>query len=169
MDEGFFLLLSLLFFLTPHTTKDQSRVPMAQPVWLTMCPGAPSVSPTGFRSVPLKNGYDENLELASLLVHINIRQAGVSDGHSCKNVAIMTPPALTRPRPPTLPTFVAQRVEEELYSSSNQLKKQFEGGAEPFLYDTHSNLQRTSLPRQHHNLMREPSTPTGQAHWLDGF
>ncbi|XP_075875350.1 1-phosphatidylinositol 4,5-bisphosphate phosphodiesterase gamma-2 isoform X2 [Nelusetta ayraudi] len=84
---------------------------------------------SGYRSVPLKNGYDENLELASLLVHINIRQAG---------------------------------VEEELYSSSSQLKKQFEGGAEPFLYDTHSNLQRTSLPRQqHHHLMREPSTPTG--------
>lgn len=75
-----------------------------------------------------------------------------------------TPPALTRPH------FVAQRVEEELYSSSSQLKKQFEGGAEPFLYDTHSNLQRTTLPRQqHHHLMREPSTPTGQALWLFGF
>lgn len=119
-----------------------------------------SVSLKGYRSVPLKNGYDENLELASLLVHINIRQAGVSDGHACKwRCLCQTPPALTRAH------FVAQRVEEELYSSSSQLKKQFEGGAEPFLYDTHSNLQRTSLPRQqHHHLMREPSTPTGQTH-----
>lgn len=33
---------------------------------------------TGYRSVLLKNGYSENLELASLLVHINVNQAGVS-------------------------------------------------------------------------------------------
>lgn len=64
--------------------------------------------------------------------------------------------------------FVAQRVEEELYSSSSQLKKQSEAGAEPFLYDTHSNLQRAAIPRQHHHLMREPSTPTGQTRWLFG-
>lgn len=32
---------------------------------------------TGYRSVPLKNGYSENLELASLLVYINVQQAGV--------------------------------------------------------------------------------------------
>uniref|UniRef100_A0A671URZ2 Phosphoinositide phospholipase C n=1 Tax=Sparus aurata TaxID=8175 RepID=A0A671URZ2_SPAAU len=32
---------------------------------------------SGYRSVPLKNGYSENLELASLLVHISILQAGV--------------------------------------------------------------------------------------------
>lgn len=57
-----------------------------------------------------------------------------------------------------------QKVEEELYLSSNQLKKQSEAGAEPFLYDTHSNLQRATIPRQHHHLMREPSTPTGQSH-----
>lgn len=36
------------------------------------------VSLLGYRSVPLKNGYDENLELASLLVHIQIQQNGVS-------------------------------------------------------------------------------------------
>lgn len=35
------------------------------------------LSSTGYRSVPLKNGYSENLELASLLVHISILQAGV--------------------------------------------------------------------------------------------
>uniref|UniRef100_A0AAQ6ABH0 Phosphoinositide phospholipase C n=1 Tax=Amphiprion ocellaris TaxID=80972 RepID=A0AAQ6ABH0_AMPOC len=32
---------------------------------------------SGYRSVPLKNGYSENLELASLLVHIDVKQAGV--------------------------------------------------------------------------------------------
>uniref|UniRef100_A0A8C2WT92 Phosphoinositide phospholipase C n=1 Tax=Cyclopterus lumpus TaxID=8103 RepID=A0A8C2WT92_CYCLU len=32
---------------------------------------------SGFRSVPLKNGYSEDLELASLLVYINVQQAGV--------------------------------------------------------------------------------------------
>lgn len=86
----------------------------------------------GYRSVPLKNSYNENLELASLLVHVDVRQAA--------------------------------RAEEELYSSSSQLKKQCEGGAEPFLYDTHSNLQRATVPRQQlqqHHLVREPSTPTG--------
>lgn len=33
----------------------------------------------GYRCVPLKNGYSENMELASLLVHIDIRKAGVSE------------------------------------------------------------------------------------------
>uniref|UniRef100_A0A4W6F048 1-phosphatidylinositol 4,5-bisphosphate phosphodiesterase gamma n=1 Tax=Lates calcarifer TaxID=8187 RepID=A0A4W6F048_LATCA len=69
---------------------------------------------TGYRSVPLKNGYSENLELASLLVHIDVQQAG--------------------------------KAEEELYSSSSQLrKKQAELSSEPFLYDTHTNIQRSSL------------------------
>uniref|UniRef100_A0A7N8XLA5 1-phosphatidylinositol 4,5-bisphosphate phosphodiesterase gamma n=1 Tax=Mastacembelus armatus TaxID=205130 RepID=A0A7N8XLA5_9TELE len=65
---------------------------------------------SGYRSVPLKNGYNENLELASLLVYIN-------------------------------------KVEEELYSSSSQLKKkQAELSSEPFLYDTHTNIQRSAAP-----------------------
>lgn len=34
---------------------------------------------TGYRSVPLKNGYSEDLELASLLVYISVQQAGVSN------------------------------------------------------------------------------------------
>ncbi|KAM7396346.1 hypothetical protein PAMP_019391 [Pampus punctatissimus] len=82
---------------------------------------------SGYRSVPLKNGYSEDLELASLLVYINVQQAG--------------------------------KAEEELYSSSSQLKKkQAEVSGEMFLYDTHTNIQRAALPRQHNNLMREFST-----------
>uniref|UniRef100_A0A3B4TJ58 1-phosphatidylinositol 4,5-bisphosphate phosphodiesterase gamma n=1 Tax=Seriola dumerili TaxID=41447 RepID=A0A3B4TJ58_SERDU len=79
---------------------------------------------SGFRSVPLKNGYSENLELASLLVYINVQQA--------------------------------EKAEEELYSSSSQLrKKQAEVSSEPFLYDTHTNIQRSAAPRQHNSLTRE--------------
>lgn len=33
---------------------------------------------TGFRSVPLKNGYSEDIPLASLLVHIKIERLYVS-------------------------------------------------------------------------------------------
>lgn len=33
---------------------------------------------TGYRSVPLKNGYSEDLELATLLVHLSIRNSKVS-------------------------------------------------------------------------------------------
>uniref|UniRef100_A0A8C4HEX9 Phosphoinositide phospholipase C n=1 Tax=Dicentrarchus labrax TaxID=13489 RepID=A0A8C4HEX9_DICLA len=81
---------------------------------------------SGYRSVPLKNGYNENLELASLLVHISVQQAG--------------------------------RAEEELYSSSSQLrKKQSELSSEPFLYDTHTNI-RAAAPRQQNHLTREVST-----------
>uniref|UniRef100_A0A3Q3H050 1-phosphatidylinositol 4,5-bisphosphate phosphodiesterase gamma n=1 Tax=Kryptolebias marmoratus TaxID=37003 RepID=A0A3Q3H050_KRYMA len=80
---------------------------------------------SGYRSVPLKNGYSENLELASLLIHIDVQQAG--------------------------------RAEEELYSSSSQLRKKQAEQSEPFLYDTHSNLQRSPLPRQPTHLEREPS------------
>ncbi|KAM4553805.1 1-phosphatidylinositol 4,5-bisphosphate phosphodiesterase gamma-2 [Fundulus diaphanus] len=34
---------------------------------------------SGYRSVPLKNGYSENLELASLLVYISVQQAGKAE------------------------------------------------------------------------------------------
>uniref|UniRef100_A0A673BF19 Phosphoinositide phospholipase C n=1 Tax=Sphaeramia orbicularis TaxID=375764 RepID=A0A673BF19_9TELE len=74
---------------------------------------------TGYRSVPLKNGYSENLELASLLIYI---------------------------------------TEEELYSSSSQLRRKQAELSEPFLYDTHTNLQGSAPPRQHNPLMRESST-----------
>uniref|UniRef100_A0A665WP58 Phosphoinositide phospholipase C n=1 Tax=Echeneis naucrates TaxID=173247 RepID=A0A665WP58_ECHNA len=88
---------------------------------------------SGFRSVPLKNGYNENLELASLLVYIYVQQAG--------------------------------KAEEELYSSSSQLrKKQAEVNSEPFLYDTHTNFQRSAVPRQHSNLSREFSTSEKHRH-----
>uniref|UniRef100_A0A7N6FMA9 1-phosphatidylinositol 4,5-bisphosphate phosphodiesterase gamma n=1 Tax=Anabas testudineus TaxID=64144 RepID=A0A7N6FMA9_ANATE len=81
---------------------------------------------SGYRSVPLKNGYNEDLELASLLVYIN-----------CIHI---------------------HSTEEELYSSSSQLKKkQAEVSSEPFLYDTHTNLQRAA-PRQQNHLTREFST-----------
>uniref|UniRef100_A0A3B4TIQ3 1-phosphatidylinositol 4,5-bisphosphate phosphodiesterase gamma n=1 Tax=Seriola dumerili TaxID=41447 RepID=A0A3B4TIQ3_SERDU len=83
---------------------------------------------SGFRSVPLKNGYSENLELASLLVYINF-------------------------------DINMEKAEEELYSSSSQLrKKQAEVSSEPFLYDTHTNIQRSAAPRQHNSLTREFST-----------
>ncbi|XP_041852355.1 1-phosphatidylinositol 4,5-bisphosphate phosphodiesterase gamma-2 [Melanotaenia boesemani] len=80
---------------------------------------------SGYRSVPLKNGYSENLELASLLVYINVQQAG--------------------------------RAEEELYSSSSQLRKKQAEQSESFLYDTHANIQRPTPPRQQNQLMRESS------------
>uniref|UniRef100_A0A8C5AH59 Phosphoinositide phospholipase C n=1 Tax=Gadus morhua TaxID=8049 RepID=A0A8C5AH59_GADMO len=66
----------------------------------------------GYRSVPLKNGYSENLELASLLIYIDIEQVGV------------------------------RKTEEELYSSSGQLQKKPSSGSEPFLYDSHSSTKR---------------------------
>lgn len=84
----------------------------------------------GYRSVPLKNGYNENLELASLLVHIQIEQAG--------------------------------NTEEELYSSSSQLRKKQAEICEPFLYDTHTNLQRSAPARQPNQLSREPSEKHGR-------
>ncbi|XP_047453224.1 1-phosphatidylinositol 4,5-bisphosphate phosphodiesterase gamma-2 [Mugil cephalus] len=79
---------------------------------------------SGYRSIPLKNGYSENLELASLLVYISIQQAG--------------------------------KAEEALYSSYRDLKKQTEV-CEPFLYDTHTNIQRSAPPRQQGHLTREYS------------
>lgn len=81
---------------------------------------------SGYRSVPLKNGYSENAELASLLVHIQIDQAA--------------------------------NTQEELYSSSSQLRKKQAELSEPFLYDTHSNLQCSAAAAPFtHQLSREPS------------
>ncbi|XP_017321040.1 1-phosphatidylinositol 4,5-bisphosphate phosphodiesterase gamma-2 [Ictalurus punctatus] len=79
---------------------------------------------TGYRSVPLKNGYSENLELASLLVYVDIQQV--------------------------------EKAEEELYSSSSQLRKrQAELCSELFLYDTHSGLQRAVPSNRHDVLLQE--------------
>uniref|UniRef100_A0AAR2JPF6 Phosphoinositide phospholipase C n=1 Tax=Pygocentrus nattereri TaxID=42514 RepID=A0AAR2JPF6_PYGNA len=82
---------------------------------------------SGYRSVPLKNGYSENLELASLLVYVDIQQV--------------------------------EKAEEELYSSSSQLRKrQAELSNELFLYDTHSGLQRSAPPHRRDDLMQEFSS-----------
>lgn len=40
------------------------------------------LSRSGYRSVPLKNGYSENLELASLLVYVDIQQVEVREDHN---------------------------------------------------------------------------------------
>uniref|UniRef100_A0A8C7Y3Y0 1-phosphatidylinositol 4,5-bisphosphate phosphodiesterase gamma n=1 Tax=Oryzias sinensis TaxID=183150 RepID=A0A8C7Y3Y0_9TELE len=77
---------------------------------------------SGYRSVPLKNGFSENLELASLLIYISVNQAG-----------------------------------EDLYSSSRQLKSEQAEKSEPFLYDTHNNISRSSLPREFNPLVRDAS------------
>ncbi|RXM29565.1 1-phosphatidylinositol 4,5-bisphosphate phosphodiesterase gamma-2 [Acipenser ruthenus] len=80
---------------------------------------------TGYRSVPLKNGFSEDIELASLLVFIDINQI--------------------------------EKAEEELYSSSTQLRKrQAVLSNEMFLYDTHQNLSRGPYNRD--DLMKEFST-----------
>lgn len=109
---------------------------------------------TGYRSVPLKNGYSEDLELASLLVYISVQQAGVSNAPGahrrlchCGGISVIS--WLAR---------IIQKAEEELYSSSSQLKKKQAELGEPFLYDTHSNLQRSSLAQPTNNLMRKGST-----------
>lgn len=79
---------------------------------------------SGYRSVPLRNGYSETLELSSLLVYVDIQPV--------------------------------EKAEEELYSSSNQLRKrQAELCTELFLYDTHSGLQRKAPANQHDDLMLE--------------
>ncbi|KAK7892087.1 hypothetical protein WMY93_024050 [Mugilogobius chulae] len=80
---------------------------------------------SGYRSVPLKNGFNENVELASLLVHIHIEQAA--------------------------------NTQEELYSSSSQLRKKQTEFSEPFLYDTHTNLQQRPPAQLTHQLSRENS------------
>lgn len=43
---------------------------------------------TGYRSVSLKNGYSENLDLASLLVFIDVQPAGVRKAHKHTSVLI---------------------------------------------------------------------------------
>lgn len=54
--------------------------------------------------------------------------------------------------------WLLQKAEEELYSSSSQLRKrQEELSKELLLYDTHSNLQRSG-PQRRDDLMREFST-----------
>ncbi|MFT7813995.1 1-phosphatidylinositol 4,5-bisphosphate phosphodiesterase gamma-2 isoform X1 [Arapaima gigas] len=82
---------------------------------------------SGYRSVPLKNGYSEDLELASLLVYIDVQKVG--------------------------------KAEEELYSSSCQLRKrQAELSNELFLYDTHSNLQAGPAHRRNDIIQELSST-----------
>lgn len=109
---------------------------------------------TGYRSVPLKNGYSENLELASLLVYIEIQQAEVSK-HTW-SVSQLIPRRIYGCVIPLL-VSVIQKAQEDLYTSSNQLKKDQAEHSEPFLYDMHSNIQRSVQPRQQSPLVREAS------------
>uniref|UniRef100_A0A8C5ATZ7 Phosphoinositide phospholipase C n=1 Tax=Gadus morhua TaxID=8049 RepID=A0A8C5ATZ7_GADMO len=53
---------------------------------------------TGYRSVPLKNGYSENLELASLLIYIDIEQVGVRKSYNAHTIHCYLP-AQTSPLP----------------------------------------------------------------------
>ncbi|KAF5918570.1 hypothetical protein HPG69_005005 [Diceros bicornis minor] len=74
---------------------------------------------SGFRSVPLKNGYSEDIELASLLVFCEMR--------------------------PVLVSGEIPESEEELYSSCRQLRRrQEELNNQLFLYDTHQNLRNAN-------------------------
>ncbi|MGH0123686.1 UNVERIFIED_CONTAM: hypothetical protein FKN15_028917 [Acipenser sinensis] len=96
-------------------------------LYMAVCPKMfmASFAFTGYRSVPLKNGFSEDIELASLLVFIDINQI--------------------------------EKTEEELYSSSTQLRKrQAVLSNEMFLYDTHQNLSRGAYNRD--DLMKEFST-----------
>ncbi|XP_061628405.1 1-phosphatidylinositol 4,5-bisphosphate phosphodiesterase gamma-2 isoform X2 [Phyllopteryx taeniolatus] len=90
---------------------------------------------SGYRSVPLKNGYNENLELASLLVDIKVLQP--------------------------------ENTEEELYSSSSQLrKKQADLSSEGLLYNTHTKIKLSSPPHQpltSNPFVREFSTSAHRA------
>lgn len=45
------------------------------------------LSLSGYRSVPLKNGYSENLELASLLVYVDIQQVEVRGKHTVSQLS----------------------------------------------------------------------------------
>nr|XP_057932323.1 1-phosphatidylinositol 4,5-bisphosphate phosphodiesterase gamma-2 [Doryrhamphus excisus]XP_057932325.1 1-phosphatidylinositol 4,5-bisphosphate phosphodiesterase gamma-2 [Doryrhamphus excisus] len=89
---------------------------------------------SGYRSVPLKNGYNEDLELASLLVDIKVQQP--------------------------------ENTEEDLYSSSSQLrKKPSELSSEGLLYNSHTNIKLSSVPGQSpapHQFARESSTSEKQ-------
>ncbi|RXM97686.1 1-phosphatidylinositol 4,5-bisphosphate phosphodiesterase gamma-2 [Acipenser ruthenus] len=98
-------------------------------LYVALCPSwkmfMASFAFTGYRSVPLKNGFSEDIELASLLVFIDMNQV--------------------------------EKAEEELYSSSTQLRKrQAVLSNEMFLYDTHKNLSRGPYNRD--DLMKEFST-----------
>lgn len=54
-------------------------------------------------------------------------------------------------------TCVWQRVQEDLYSSSRQLKSEQAEHGEPFLYDTHNNISRPGLAREQNPLVRDAS------------
>ncbi|XP_028665993.1 1-phosphatidylinositol 4,5-bisphosphate phosphodiesterase gamma-2-like [Erpetoichthys calabaricus] len=86
---------------------------------------------TGYRSVPLENGFSENLELAALLVYIEVSPF--------------------------------EKAEEELYSSSLQLRKrQAELSNELFLYDSQHNLKKGAHFRD--DLVREFDRNEAQLH-----
>lgn len=71
---------------------------------------------SGYRSVPLKNGYNEKLDLAALLVYINVQQAGVSQSVSeCVQLAssCVTFDPVTCPESRGGAVLVVQPAEEE--------------------------------------------------------
>ncbi|XP_075045258.1 1-phosphatidylinositol 4,5-bisphosphate phosphodiesterase gamma-2 isoform X2 [Mixophyes fleayi] len=85
---------------------------------------------TGYRSVPLKNGFGEDIELSSLLVHCQIK----------KDLG----------------------NEEDLYSSSGNLRRHIGHNNEVSLYDTHENMRvpiRDGMARHPVNDVRGTPVP----------
>ncbi|XP_038662281.1 1-phosphatidylinositol 4,5-bisphosphate phosphodiesterase gamma-2 [Scyliorhinus canicula] len=100
---------------------------------------------TGYRSVPLKNGYNEDIELAALLVQCEVNQLGEGEEE------LYSSRQQLRQRPveglyDTAP--IRQRTVDGLYNSSAPRQRQFE----PMLYDSspmqtgRSGVQRDQLP-----------------------
>lgn len=99
--------------------------------------------------------------MASLLVHVDVKTAGVSKPTQKVVVVVVEVGGGALCACDQAFLFI-QRSEEELYSSSCNLRKKPEVGGEPFLYDRHGSLQRGSLPRQHNPLLREFSASEKQ-------
>ncbi|XP_067854198.1 1-phosphatidylinositol 4,5-bisphosphate phosphodiesterase gamma-2-like [Heptranchias perlo] len=96
---------------------------------------------TGFRSVPLKNGYSEDLELAALLIQCEVNQLGEGEEE------LYSSRQQLRQRPveglyDTTP--IRQRTLDGLYSSSAPRQRQFD----PMLYDSYTSqaCRREQLP-----------------------
>ncbi|XP_078400680.1 1-phosphatidylinositol 4,5-bisphosphate phosphodiesterase gamma-2 [Cetorhinus maximus] len=100
---------------------------------------------TGYRSVPLKNGYNEDIELAALLIQCEVNQLGEGEEE------LYSSRQQLRQRPveglyDTAP--IKQRTLDGLYSSSAPRQRQFD----PVLYDSYtmqagrSGGQRDQLP-----------------------
>lgn len=108
---------------------------------------------TGYRSVPLKNGYSENLELAALLILLNIRNAREEDADIYSSIQQL------RDRSRELSLMIEEMERSGNAATADSIRDQLCETEELLLTKNEERRRRVQARR---STLQKPSTPTSK-------